>query len=320
MTASRATFGGHPRDLPHRPTGWNGLSRFAAAWAEPEPGNALQTANRVHASTHGLGSLSRPRVRIGQLEIDSVSFEEALARIGELVGRGEGGAVFTPNVDHVVKAERDIAFREAYTRASLSLADGMPLLWASRLLGTPLPEKISGSDLVVPLARLAATKGWRVYLLGGAPGVAQEAGERLVRELGLNVVGTDSPVIRADGAADDEQQLLERLRAARPDLLLVALGAPKQELFIDRFAKQIGPVVALGIGGSLDFVAGRVRRAPRWMSRAGLEWTYRLAQEPRRMWRRYLIDDPAFVAIVARSRRRGHEPAERSGGSARPGS
>jgi N-acetylglucosaminyldiphosphoundecaprenol N-acetyl-beta-D-mannosaminyltransferase len=99
---------------------------------------------------------------IGQIEIDSVSFEEALARIEELVSRREGGAVFTPNVDHAVKAERDVAFREAYARASLSLADGMPLLWASRLLGTPLPEKISGSDLVVRLARLAARKGWRV--------------------------------------------------------------------------------------------------------------------------------------------------------------
>ena len=185
-------------------------------------------------------------MRIGQLEIDSVSFEEALARIEELVSRREGGAVFTPNVDHVVKAERDVAFREAYARASLSLADGMPLLWASRLLGAPLPEKISGSDLVIPLARLAARKGWRVYLLGGEPGVAQEAGDRLARELGLNVVGTDSPVIRPDGGADDAEQLLERLRAAKPDLLLVALGAPKQELFIDRFAKQIGPVVALG--------------------------------------------------------------------------
>ena len=257
-------------------------------------------------------------MRIGQLEIDSVSFDEALERIAELVSRREGGAVFTPNVDHVVKAERDLAFREAYARASLSLADGMPVLWASRLLGAPLPEKISGSDLVIPLARLAARKGWRVYLLGGEPGVAQEAGDRLTRELGLNVVGTDSPVIRADGGADDAEHLLGRLRAAKPDLLLVALGAPKQELFIDRFARQIGPVVAMGVGGSLDFVAGRVRRAPRWMSRAGLEWAYRLAQEPRRMWRRYLIEDPAFLAIVARSWRRGPPPAERSEGSARP--
>jgi N-acetylglucosaminyldiphosphoundecaprenol N-acetyl-beta-D-mannosaminyltransferase len=251
--------------------------------------------------------MSRARVRIGQLEIDSVSFEQALERIDELVRRGEGGAVFTANVDHVVKAENDVAFRDAYARASLTLADGMPLLWASRLLRSPLPEKVSGSDLVVPLARVAAERRWRVYLLGGRQGVAEEAGQKLARGLGVHIVGTDAPVIRPDGGADDAEQMLRRLRAARPDLLLVALGAPKQELWIDRFAAEIRPVVAIGVGGSLDFVAGRVKRAPKWMSRAGLEWTYRLAQEPRRMWRRYLIEDPAFVSIVARSVRRGRQ-------------
>jgi N-acetylglucosaminyldiphosphoundecaprenol N-acetyl-beta-D-mannosaminyltransferase len=259
------------------------------------------------ASIHVLGRMSRARVRIGQLEIDSVSFEQALQRIDELVRRGEGGAVFTANVDHVVKAENDAAFRDAYARASLSLADGMPLLWASRLLRSPLPEKVSGSDLVVPLARVAAERRWRVYLLGGRPGVAEEAGQKLAGELGVHIVGTDAPFIRADGGADDAEQMLRRLRTARPDLLLVALGAPKQELWIDRFADEIRPVVAIGVGGSLDFVAGRVKRAPKWMSRAGLEWTYRLAQEPRRMWRRYLIEDPAFVSIVARSVRRGRQ-------------
>lgn len=248
--------------------------------------------------------MNRSRVRIGHIDIDCVTFGEALERIVELVGRRAGGAVFTPNVDHVVKAERDDSFRQAYARASLCLADGMPLLWASRLLGSPLPEKVSGSDLVLPLAQLAVSRGWRIYLLGGAPGVAEEAACRMRREFGTDVVGTDSPFIRADGTADDAGAILKRLRSAEPDLVLVALGAPKQELWMDRFAPEIKPAVAIGVGGSLDFVAGRVRRAPRWMSRMGLEWLFRLAQEPRRMWRRYLLDDPAFVAIVARTRRR----------------
>jgi N-acetylglucosaminyldiphosphoundecaprenol N-acetyl-beta-D-mannosaminyltransferase len=242
------------------------------------------------------------RVRIGKLEIDSVTFDEALGRIAELVDRGNGGAVFTANVDHVVKSEDHLDFRRAYSRADLCLADGMPILWASRLLGSPLPEKVSGSDLVLPLARLAAEREWRVYLLGGGPGVAVEAGEKMARELGVRVVGIDSPVVRADGGTDHPEQVLERVRAARPDLVLVALGAPKQELWIDRFAGQIAPAVAIAVGGTLDFVAGRVKRAPAWMSRAGLEWLFRLTQEPRRMWRRYLIEDPRFVAIVARSR------------------
>jgi N-acetylglucosaminyldiphosphoundecaprenol N-acetyl-beta-D-mannosaminyltransferase len=240
------------------------------------------------------------RVRIGQVEIDSLTFDEALDRIAELVDRGEGGAVFTPNVDHVVKAETHPEFRRAYSRADLCLADGMPIVWASRLLGSPLPEKVSGSDLVLPLARLAAERRWRLYLLGGAPGVAEAAGEEMARELGVRVVGTDSPVVDADGGMQHADDALERLRAARPDLVLVALGAPKQELWSDRFRRRITPAVAIGVGGSLDFITGRVRRAPAWMSRAGLEWLFRLAQEPRRMWRRYLIQDPRFVAVVAR--------------------
>ena len=255
--------------------------------------------------------MSHTRVRIGELEVDSVTFEQALERIAELVDGRDGGAVFTPNVDHVVKAESDVEFRRAYSRASLCLADGVPILWAARLLGSPLPAKVSGSDLVLPLARLAAERRWRVYLLGGGPGVANEAGAKLSRELGVDVVGTDSPVVREDGTVEEAELTLGRLGATKPQLVLVALGAPKQERFIDRYGDRIGPAVAMGVGGSLDFVVGRVRRAPAWMSRAGLEWLYRLGQEPRRMWRRYLIEDPRFVAIVLQARR--SERRERSG-------
>jgi N-acetylglucosaminyldiphosphoundecaprenol N-acetyl-beta-D-mannosaminyltransferase len=255
--------------------------------------------------------VTRGTVRIGQLEIDSLTFDEALDRIAELVDHGNGGAVFTPNVDHVVKSEEHLDFRRAYSRADLRLADGMPIVWASRLLGSPLPEKVSGSDLVLPLARRAAERSWRVYLLGGGLGVAEDAGENMARDLGVLVVGTDAPVVRSDGSMDDPEETLKRVRTARPHLLLVAFGAPKQELWIDRFRNHITPAVAIGVGGSLDFIAGRAERAPAWMSRAGLEWLFRLAQEPRRMWRRYLIEDPRFVAIVARSwraARRGPSP------------
>lgn len=249
-------------------------------------------------------SMSPPRVRIGQLAIDAVTFAQALDKIAQLVDRRNGGTVFTPNVDHVVKAEHDAHFRRAYSHADLCLADGMPLLWASRLLGSPLPEKVSGSDLIVPLVRLASERRWRIYLLGGGPGVAEKASEKLARELGADIVGTDAPTIGPDGADENSKQTLERLRAASPDLVLVAFGAPKQELWIDRFTDRIAPAVAIGVGGSLDFVAGEVRRAPAWMSRVGVEWLFRLLQEPRRMWRRYLIEDPVFLLIVARSRRR----------------
>jgi len=243
------------------------------------------------------------RIRIGAVWIDAVSFSGALDRVAALVDRGRGGAVFTPNVDHVVLADDDARFRDAYQRASLALPDGAPIPWAARLLGTPVPEKVSGSDLVVPLARLAAARGWRVFLLGGAPMVAERVAERLARDFGVTVVGRESPMIGADGAGADDDAIVRRIRASRAQLLLVALGAPKQELWIDRHRQALGPVVAIAVGASLDFLGGHVRRAPRWISRVGLEWLYRLAREPRRLWRRYLVRDPRFLLILARTAR-----------------
>jgi N-acetylglucosaminyldiphosphoundecaprenol N-acetyl-beta-D-mannosaminyltransferase len=239
----------------------------------------------------------RRRLRIGTLWIDALSFAEALREIEILVDRREGGAVYTPNVDHVVKAETNEAFRRAYEHASLSLADGMPLVWASGLLGCALPERVAGSDLLVPVLELAARRHWRVYLLGGAPGVAEATATRLVRDFGVCVVGWDDCSIKIDGS-DVKGDSVKRAKDARPDLVLVGLGPPKQELWIDRAADAVRPAVAFGIGAGLDFLAGRYKRAPRWMARVGLEWAFRLLQEPRRLWRRYLVEGPRFARVV----------------------
>jgi N-acetylglucosaminyldiphosphoundecaprenol N-acetyl-beta-D-mannosaminyltransferase len=243
------------------------------------------------------------RLTIGGVPVDAVTLPQALARIEALVAAGRGGAVFTPNVDHVVIAQRNPAFLEAYRAVELSLADGMPILWSSRLLGAPVPEKVSGSDLILPLAARAAERGWRVFLIGGAPGVAEEAAARFRETLpGLAIVGTASPRIDREGVEAGEAAL-EQLVAARPDLVLVAFGAPKQELWAHRSRARLGRAVTVGIGASLDFVAGRVQRAPRWISSSGLEWAYRLAREPKRLWRRYLIDDPRFAVVLLRELR-----------------
>ena len=249
----------------------------------------------------------RERLVIGAVPLDVVTFDGALDAIEELVRAGRGGAVFTPNVDHVVVAERDPELRAAYAAADLSLVDGTPVVWASRLLGHALPEKVSGSDLVLPLCRRAARRGWPVYLLGGVPGAALEAARRLQRDLGLVVCGIDDGRVDLGPAgAEDARRAALRVRASGARLALVALGAPKQEIFIHRHRAELGPVVALGIGASLEFVAGFVRRAPAWMSRWGLEWLYRLAHEPRRLARRYLVEDPAFAPILLRTWRREH--------------
>jgi N-acetylglucosaminyldiphosphoundecaprenol N-acetyl-beta-D-mannosaminyltransferase len=250
--------------------------------------------------------VERPRrMTIGGLPVDSVTFAQALDTIDGLVARGQGGTVFTPNVDHVVQAEGNARLRDAYQAAALSLVDGMPVLWASRLMGSPLPEKVSGSDLVVPLLERAAARGWRVFFLGGLPGSAEGARDLLVKSIpGLHVVGVASPRINVDSASATHDAIVDVLKEARPDLVLVALGAPKQELFSHAVAERLRPAVLVGVGGTLDFIAGKVRRAPPWMSANGLEWLFRLAQEPRRMWRRYLVQDPKFLLIVLRELRR----------------
>ena len=245
------------------------------------------------------------RINIGRVPVDSLTFAQAIDAIDALVAAGKGGTVFTPNVDHVVQAEENARFRDAYEAAALSLVDGMPVLWASRLIGNPLPEKVSGSDLVAPLLARAAERGWRVFFLGGLPGSAEGARDLLVERIpGLHVVGVASPRIEVDGASEAHGEIVDVMREARPDLVLVALGAPKQELFSHAIAERMRPAVLVGVGGTLDFIAGKVRRAPPWMSASGLEWLYRLGQEPRRMWRRYLVRDPKFLLIVLRELRR----------------
>jgi N-acetylglucosaminyldiphosphoundecaprenol N-acetyl-beta-D-mannosaminyltransferase len=247
-----------------------------------------------------LTKLETRRGHLGRVPIDCVTFGDALEAIAEMIERRRGGVVFTPNVDHVVMAQRDGRLQRAYAAVDLSLADGMPVVWASRALGLPVPEKVSGSDLVPLLMRLSAARGFRVYLLGGAHGVAQMAASRLrAAHPDLVVVGAASPRVDIEEPAARRRALVEAIRAAEPDLVLVGLGAPKQELWIHDTAPSLRPAVLLGVGASLDFLAGTARRAPKWMSAAGLEWAYRLAHEPRRLWRRYLVRDPEFVGIFA---------------------
>ncbi|HEY2031687.1 MAG TPA: WecB/TagA/CpsF family glycosyltransferase [Myxococcales bacterium] len=238
------------------------------------------------------------RIRIGRVWIDSVTFEEALSAIESLIGRG--GAVFTPNVDHVVTAEKNPEFAAAYEFSDVSLADGQWVVWAARMLGTPLPAKISGSDLTLPLAKRLGASGRSIYLLGGAKGAAEKAAQRLGNECQVRIAGI------YDGRIDltkPDVALIGRIQAARPDVVLVALGSPKQELWIHRNREALAPAVLLGVGATLDFLAGQVRRAPPWISKAGMEWLFRLSLEPKRLSKRYLVDDPRFAVIVLQTLR-----------------
>jgi N-acetylglucosaminyldiphosphoundecaprenol N-acetyl-beta-D-mannosaminyltransferase len=243
-----------------------------------------------------------PTVPFGRIHAHHVTFDGAIDHIVALCRDGSGGYVLTPNVDHVVMADTDDALASAYENAALSVVDGKPLVWLASLMGRKVPGKISGSDLLRPLVARAAIEGLRVFFLGGQEGIAARAAAILVEENpGLQVAGTYAPPFGFEKDPAQDQAVVERVRDAAPALLFVALGAPKQELWLARHKEALAPAVGLGIGASLDFVAGVVKRAPRVVSDVGLEWAWRLGQEPRRMAQRYLVRDRAFPGIAWRT-------------------
>ena len=208
-----------------------------------------------------------------------------------------GGWVVTPNLDHLRRLAREREFRELCARADLRVADGMPLLWAARLQRTPLPERVAGSNLIWSVSAAAAAHGRSLYLLGGDEGAAEGAAKELTRRYPtLRIAGLHRPPLGFERDDGEMQRIVDELERTRPDIVLVALGSPKQERLIDALRGRFPRIWWLGIGISFSFVAGMVKRAPPWVQRLGLEWVHRLAQEPRRLFRRYLIDGLPFAA------------------------
>jgi len=246
-----------------------------------------------------------PRVELFGVSFSRITFSEVCAFVTGCIETCSPTYIVTPNVDHICQLQRNPDFQEAYAHAGLVLADGTAVLWAARLCGRPLPEKLSGSDLVPRLSAFAAAHDYSVFLLGAAPGVAAQAAERL-RNLfpTLRVAGVYSPPF---GFARDERlnaETVEIVRRASPDICFVALSAPQQEIWMHRNYRASGARVMIGVGAGIDFVAGVQKRAPEWVQRAGGEWLWRLMHEPRRLWRRYLVEDIRFMPILWREFRR----------------
>ena len=214
--------------------------------------------------------------------------------------------VVTPNVDHVVKLQSHPEMRAAYQEAALTVADGWPLVAASRWLGRPLPERVAGSDLVPQLLAAGQTiPEFRVFLLGAAPGVGTCAAENIgVRWPGAKVCGLASPPRGFETDRKESEAVVERVNASSPHLLVVGLGAPRQEIWLRQYAPQLKSRVAIAAGATIDFLAGVQRRAPYWIQRARLEWLFRLATDPRRLAGRYALDAVVFPRLVAAEWRR----------------
>jgi N-acetylglucosaminyldiphosphoundecaprenol N-acetyl-beta-D-mannosaminyltransferase len=226
-------------------------------------------------------------VRVFDLMISALTMDDALDRVDELCSAGEPSYVITANLNYAMVSSRDERLAAINKRAAFILADGMPLVWAARLAGTPLPGRTTGADLVPRICQRAAERGYRVFLLGGTFESTSAAARELARRNPeLQIAGIDCPHLDTL-TREQTRQLVARIRDARADILLAAFGQPKGELWIAEHYERFGPTVCLQIGASLDFIAGRVRRAPRWMQSTGLEWIYRVYAEPRRLWKRY---------------------------------
>jgi N-acetylglucosaminyldiphosphoundecaprenol N-acetyl-beta-D-mannosaminyltransferase len=249
---------------------------------------------------------AHPIVPLFGMSINALNMRESVDTLLAWCSAPRGPAcryVVTPNVDHAVMYQENESLRAAYADASLILADGLPVVLASRLLGRALPERVAGSDLAPALFKHAArsTTPLRVFLLGAAPGVAERAAANILgRWSNVEIVGVLSPPLGFERSNEENDRILKAVASAEPDLLILGLGAPKQELWMHAHADRLQAKVALCIGATIDFLAGEKRRAPRWMRRIGLEWFHRLASEPGRLAKRYLRDAWIFPQLVWR--------------------
>jgi N-acetylglucosaminyldiphosphoundecaprenol N-acetyl-beta-D-mannosaminyltransferase len=241
-----------------------------------------------------------PRVDVLGVHVSAIDPSMALTEIERWIETRERHYVCVTGVHGVMESQRDPDLREIHNRSGLTTPDGMPMVWAGRRAGASWMKRVYGPDLMLAVLERAAERGWTSYLYGGKEGVPELLAERLgARFPGLRIVGTYSPPFRPL-TPDEDAELVERINAASPDLVWVGLSTPKQERWMASHVGRLEASALLGVGAAFDMHAGTLRQAPPWMQRNGLEWAYRLYREPRRLWRRYLSNNPRFVAGIAR--------------------
>ena len=256
-------------------------------------------------------------VNIFGIPVDNLTLETAIVRILKLVDEYQQDRrakyVATVNVDFLMNSlgwtassvNRHPELMDILRNAELVTADGMPIVWLSRLLNAPLAERVTGADLVPALCEHIARTGHSIYFLGGRGDVGQQAADLLQKQYpGLNVVGCSSPFVHTEGEAmlntrEQDQQILDEINTVKPDILLIGFGNPKQELWFNRNKTQLDAAVSIGIGGTYEFITGSVKRAPKWIQKSGFEWVYRIFQDPKRLWKRYAYGIPKLAVLSA---------------------
>lgn len=245
------------------------------------------------------------RIDFLNTKIDNLTMDEAVKAIDRLITDEPYNYVVTPNLDHIVMLEKDTEFADIYRNADLIVADGKPLIWISRLLKRPIKEKISGSDLFPKICELAAKQGYSVFIIGAAEGVAEMAATNLTKKYpGLKFVGTYSPSFAFEKKASELAHMKALILDSKPDILAVSLGSPKGEKFIYSHLQEYKVPLSISIGATIDFEAGNIKRAPKWMSNIGLEWLFRITQDPKRLIGRYWNDAKSIIPIIKKYRKK----------------
>lgn len=263
---------------------------MSIAW-ENAPAPSTQTRLRFRKPPH---------VEVWGVPFAAITMDQTLDSIGDLIADRHPNYLITANLNYAMLAERDPRLAPVTQQAALVLPDGQPIVWRSRLSPAPLPERVAGSELIYRLGERSAADGWRLYLLGGAHGVAHACAEQLIRQYpGCQIAGVESPPFRQLTLAEEAAQV-ERICAARPDILLVAFGQPKGEIWIHERYQQLEVPVSIQVGASFDFVAGTAQRAPRMWQKCGCEWAYRMAHDPSRLVPRYAANALFLAKSVGR--------------------
>ena len=243
------------------------------------------------------------KVKILDVEVSRYDLKETMDLFSDTIEKDDKLRVAVTPVNCILWAYKDKKLREIYNNADIVTADGVPLIWASKLLGSPIRGRVTGLDLLPEFSKISAKKGFRFFFMGAAEGVAMKLADHLIkRNPGLNVVGTYSPPFVDQFSDDENDKLIEMINLSKADILWVSLTAPKQDYWIAENFDRLNVSIAIGVGAAFDVVVGDIKRSPKWMQKAGLEWFYRLLHEPKRLSKRYLVEAPLFIPLIIKQK------------------